>query len=527
MKILSNVFRVLIGIVFIFSGFVKVVDVLGVSYKFLDYFQVMGLEFLQPMALVFGILLSVAELMIGVSLLFNLLPKLGAWGNLLFMSIFFPLTFWIAIANPVQDCGCFGDALILSNWATFWKNVVIMFMTIIIFLNRKKFTPIFPAAFQWGALFVVGIAVFILSIFCLNHLPVIDFRPYRIGESIQEGMIVPESEKDNMPVYETFLTYENVDTGELTEFDLNNIPEGDNWEWRETDNKLVKHGYVPPIHDFTITTIPTPSASNEAVENIDSSVLYDISFHFEKDGKVEEFLVEELPNSDWSFVDLVSEEKVLPENVSLNYENNGEVISYTLFDLPNDDWSFVDAQYFNETIQIDESVSDLPEDVTDIVLADEDLSFYLVSYDIDKASYKNSDKINKIYEYCQANEIPFYALTASTEPLIDVYVDKTNAIYDFYNTDPITLKTIVRSNPGLVLVQHGVVLDKWHYNDIPNIDEFSEYTMAHSIEKQVVKSSNYYVLVLVLSLMLAFALLHLLVLYLKKKRIIIDRKSWN
>ncbi len=528
MKYISNFFRLAIGVVFVFSGFVKVVDPLGVQYKFIDYFLAMGLDFLQPTALVFGLLLSVAELMIGISLLFNLRPKIGAWGSLLFMSIFLPLTLWIAIANPVHDCGCFGDALVISNWATFWKNVVLMFMTVIIFFKRRDFKPTLPSSVQWLSLFVMaGVSVWI-GVFSIKHLPVVDFRPYRIGENIKEGMEIPESELDNVPEYEITLVYKNTETGEEKSFDVNNIPSEEEWEWVETQNKLIKEGYVPPIHDFSITTVPLQKPAEEPKEAIDPASLFEVKFVYEIDGGTSEFFIDELPGENWSFVELHSDKAIAPENIGLIYEKEGETSEFTLFDLPDDSWMFIDAMYYNETHVLDApSEEAVQEDITDLVLADPGYSFFLVSYDLKKASSKHADKINKIYDYAQANDIKFYCLTASTEPDILDFIEKTNAPYEFYNTDPITLKTIVRSNPGLVLIKEGTVLDKWHINDVPEIEELNRQLMAKSIENQVKRAERYYVNMLILALLFGFTLLYLIIQYLLRKRIIVDRESWK
>jgi uncharacterized membrane protein YphA (DoxX/SURF4 family) len=528
MKWISNFFRIIIGIVFVFSGFVKVVDPLGVQYKFVDYFLAMGLDFLQPMALTFGLLLSIAELMIGISLLFNLKPKLGAWGTLLFMAVFLPLTLWIAIANPVHDCGCFGDALVISNWATFWKNVGIMFMTIIVFLQRRKFKPTLPSSVQWLSLMVVaGFSVWI-GVYSIKHLPVLDFRPYRVGENISEGMSIPESEKENVSEYEITLIYENIETGETREFAVDEIPDESLWEWEETKNKLIKEGYVPPIHDFSITTVPLNIEPETVHEVIDPASLYEVKFVFEIAGDTQEFFIDELPNENWTFVELHSDKQVQAENIGLIYEKDGETAEFTLFDLPDDSWMFIDATYYNENSSISEvGFEDYPEDITDIVLADEGYSFFLVSHDLKKASMKNNDRINALFDYALANDINFYCLTASTESDILDYIEKTNANYDFYNTDPITLKTMVRSNPGLMLIKHGTVLNKWHMNDIPNVEAIDGQLMAQSIEKQVERGNKYYVLTIILALLFGFTALFLLIQYLLRKRIIVDRDTWN
>ncbi len=524
MKLLANVFRIVLGIVFVFSGFVKLVDPLGVQYKFVDYFLAMGLDFLQPSALFFGILMPVLEFLIGVLLLFNLKPKLGALGVLLFMSIFFPLTLWVAITNPVHDCGCFGDAIILSNWMTFWKSAVLIVMAIIVFTYRNKFKPMLPEALQWlSAVLVVGVAVW-LSFFSIKHLPIIDFRPYRIGENITEGMEIPESERNNVSEYKTTLIYKNTETDETQEFDLSDIPEGDEWQWLETKNKLIKEGYVPPIHDFSISSMPisgntrAKDIENEHVQ-FDSESLYEIDFQFENNGETETFFIDNLPTGDWVYAGLISDKNILAENIILTYEQNGETSEYTLFDIPDETWTFVEANYFNDTdFGVEEN--NMAEDITDLVLSDKGYSFLLVSYDIAKASMVNKEKINQLYDFATGNNIAFYCLTASSEEDVLKYIEKTGAMYSFYNVDAITLKTIVRSNPGLVLMKEGTILNKWSISDVPDVENFNRQLMGMSIERQVKKTNCYLSWMLGFALMLFFTLLFLVVKHLRRKRII-------
>ena len=143
MKLLRNICRILVGIVFIYSGFVKGVDPLGSDYKFTDYFNAFGMSWMGFSTLFFSFLLSMAEFLIGICLFLNIKIKTAAWGAILFMGFFTPLTLILAIKNPVTDCGCFGDALILTNWETFWKNIILLAMTLVIFYTRDKYKPIF------------------------------------------------------------------------------------------------------------------------------------------------------------------------------------------------------------------------------------------------------------------------------------------------------------------------------------------------------------------------------------------------
>jgi len=367
MKILNLISRIIVGIVFIFSGFVKAIDPLGSTYKFVDYFMAFNMEFFSVLAFPLAVVLSALEFTLGFSLIFNTFKKLTVWTVSVFMLFFTILTFVLAIYNPVTDCGCFGDAIILTNWQTFYKNLIIMVFVAILFINKDKFLSAMGHIKQWSYILLPFLVSIIISVYCYQNLPFIDFRPYKIGTHIPEKMIVP----DDAPraEYETILIYEK--DGVQKEFDLYNLPDS-TWKWVSTDNVLISEGYVPPIHDFTIQSL---------------------------DG----------------------------------------------------------------------------DDITDLILTDSKFTFLLIAYDLKSTSLKNIDKINAIANYAiNDGTINFLGLTASLPNDIDDFIEKSEAPYLFYNTDEITLKTIVRANPGLVLLKNGTILGKWHHKNIPTVKGFEE-----------------------------------------------------
>jgi len=383
MRKLNQLSRIILGLVFIFSGFVKAVDPLGSMYKFNDYFTAFDLEFLSVIALPLAILLSTVEFVIGFSLLYATKRKITAWVTLIFMSFFTILTLFLAIFNPVSDCGCFGDAIIMTNWETFWKNVVLMIFTIVIFVHRNKYEVQWKSINQWIAIAIPFIFSISLSLYCYFNLPILDFRPYHIGTHIPEKMIIPEDAPK--AEYETILLYEK--NGKVKEFTLENLPDS-TWQWVETKNELISEGYIPPIHDFSIQT----------------------------------------PNGN---------------------------------------------------------------DITDIVLNDTKFTFLMVAYDLNKTSTKNIDKINKLAEYCkESGKCNFICLTASVESVIQNFKDKTGAPYMFYASDEITLKTIVRANPGIVLIKKGTILDKWHHRNIPTIESMETMYLNNDKYKNERKGSE-------------------------------------
>ncbi|MDP4201552.1 MAG: DoxX family protein [Bacteroidota bacterium] len=360
-----RILRWLFGAVFVFSGFVKAIDPLGGSYKFQDYFAAMGLESLSAFALVLSVLLSALEMVIGLNLIAGIRLKETSWVALLFMLFMTGLTAWIYKANPVHDCGCFGDALVISNKATFYKNIVLLAMIIGILVLRKHHTTTLRPLSEWILVAFSFFSVMTLSHFNYHYLPMVDFRPYKIGANIPEGMKIP----DGAPKDEYTTTFIYAKNGVKKEFTLNNYPATDStWKFVDQKTVLVKEGYKPPIHDFSIQS-----------------------------------------------------------------SANGEI--------------------------------------TDIVLGNKGYSFLLVAYDLNKAATDRFEKINTIADYAKKNNYPFYCLTASTGSDVDDFVKRTGLKAEICNADPIMLKTTIRSNPGLILLHNGTVINHWPNGWLPSFDK--------------------------------------------------------
>lgn len=375
MNILRFFSRIIVGIVFLFSGFVKAIDPLGSAYKFDDYFTAFGMEWLQFISLPLSFFLSGAEFLIGVSLFLGVRLKAGSWASTVFMVFFTILTFFLAIFNPVTDCGCFGDALILTNWQTFYKNLIIIIPTLYIFTSIKKYPGLLQPIYEWLTLVVFGILILGISGYGFRHLPIFDFRPYKTGVFIPEQIEFP----DNAPVdeYESILVYEK--NGVQQKFTDKNYPwEDSTWTFVDAQHILIKKGYEPPIHDFTIET---------------------------QDG----------------------------------------------------------------------------DDISDLVLYDESFTFLFIAYDINKTKTKNIEKLNDLANYSINFGYRFIGLTSSLNDEIEQYKNQNNLVFEFYNTDETALKTIIRSNPGLLLLKDGVILNKWHFNDVPDVDEIGENLVSFSI----------------------------------------------
>ena len=362
----------LLAVVFTFSGFVKAVDPMGSFYKLQDYLAAFGLSSWFPPVLVMlgGIALAAAEFCTGVYLFFGIRRKISTTLALLLMTVMTPLTLYLAIADPVSDCGCFGDALVLTNWQTFGKNVVLLVASVSVFRWWRHIYRFLTLKIEWMVSLYTLLFVVVLSFYCLYTLPILDFRPYKIGADIKKGMEVPPGAKPS--VFETRFVLEK--DGERREFGLDDYPDS-TWTFVEARTELKEKGYEPPIHDFSMLEVES--------------------------GR----------------------------------------------------------------------------DITDSVLSSPGYTFLLVAHRIEEADDGYIDLINEIYDYSVEHGYGFYALTSSPVESIELWSDRTGAEYPFCLTDDITLKTIIRSNPGLLLLKGGVVLNKWSYNRLPD-----EYVLTGSLD---------------------------------------------
>ncbi len=364
MKIAKYVSRLIIGLVFIFSGTVKANDPLGFVYKLHDYFNAFNLNFLRNLSLLFVIILCTAEFIAGFSVLLNIRQKTGIWIVMILMIIFTPLTLFLAMTNPVADCGCFGDAIKLTNWQTFLKNVIILVPAIYLFITRNTIIPHSGVTREW-TITVITLTVFISFIFYnLTYLPIIDFLPYKTGTYIPDQMIVPEGKP--VDKYETTFIYEKE--GQQKEFTIEDYPAGDtSWKFIEQRSILVSKGYQPPVHDFSFYSLDGIDRTSEILES-DNFLMLMIS--------------KRLPKAD-------------PEKLEKGFEFG---------------------------------------------------------------------------QFCLKNQIGFFILTASGR---EEAVSFSKGMIICLG-DEVTLKTMVRADPGYILIKGGTIQGKWSWANLPDKETFKQ-----------------------------------------------------
>lgn len=261
-KMLARVCRVLFALTFVLSGFSKVIDPWGTSLKVSEYLSIYGLEFLDPAAMTFSIWMCGAELMMGLMLLFKVRIRLISIFALVSMCFFTALTLLSATVIPVEDCGCFGEALKLSPWATFFKNLVLLPMAVVVWWRYRPdkifaFKPLELAL----TVFFFSVSMYI-GYYCYVHLPLIDFLPYRVGVTIHEAMHASEKMEEEG---ETVLVYRNIASGEVREFKLDD-PEWQDagkWEWVDTHTSSDTPSVRPLVSEFALR-----NASGDVTEEV-------------------------------------------------------------------------------------------------------------------------------------------------------------------------------------------------------------------------------------------------------------------
>ncbi len=358
MKILRIISRLIVGGVFIFSSIAKGVDPLGTMYQIEDYLIAFNFDALLPLALPLSFLSVLLEFMVGIFLIFNLRTKITAWTLLIMMSGFTLLTLNDALFNMVSDCGCFGEAVKLTNWQSFGKNVVLMAFTVIIFLTRKQHRMYFKTEVQNIIGLLFGASFLLFSYYNYIHLPMIDFREWKVGNDMKQK---------GESVY--YLIYQNKETKEEKAYLANNLPWKDSlWvqQWEFKYNRIDNSKVVRP-HQLTISDFESNDHTKEIVEN-------------------------------------------------------------------------------NE------------------------YQFIVTSSNLSEADDMGMKKINQLY-HDLAEAYHFALLTASLESEVDTLLKHYNSDIPTYQSDDIDLKTMIRSNPGLMLMKDGIILDKWHFNDIPSVEE--------------------------------------------------------
>ena len=373
-----NLCRLALSLTLIFSGYVKAIDPLGTQYKIHDYLEALSVSQYFPDWSTLGasVCLSAMEFCLGIFLLFAIHRRVVSRLTLVLMSVMTIVSLWLWLSDPISDCGCFGDAIHLTNVETLAKNIVLLACSAIVSWQPLRMMRFISRSNQWIVINYTLLFVIASSVWCLYDLPLFDFRPYHVGADLRKGMEIPEGEEQ--PKFDTTFILEK--DGERREFTLDNYPDS---TWTFIDSKTVKisDGYIPPVHDFSISSVESG------------------------------------------------------------------------------------------------------EDITEEVIGDPGYTFLLISPRLEDASDKDFGEIDQIYEYCQDNGYRFICLTSSGTKGIERWRDITGAEYSFWQTDATTLKTIIRSNPGLLLLHDGRVIRKWSHNFLPPTSSLTGKLEENSLGK--------------------------------------------
>lgn len=392
------VVRLVLALTYLFSGVVKLIDPRGTQYKIEDYGAAFGVADLLPegLPLVLACVLAVMEFLMGIYLLYGIRRRLAAVVSICFMLVMTPLTLYLVVKNPVSDCGCFGDALVLTNWQTFVKNVVLLVFSCLALRYYKLMPRFVTRRNQWMVALYSFVFACIFMGYNLRRLPVIDFRPYHVGADIRQA-------------------------------------------WHDDQQNFGQF----------VTT-----------------------FIMEKDGVQKEFALEDYPDSTWTFID--------SRTVEVEASKHSGVGDLMIQD------------------------AESGEDLTEAILGNEGYTFLLVAPYLEKANDGVMGELLSLYDYCQETGYGFYCLTSSGEQAIRNWQEMTGAEYPFCLADAVVLKTIIRSNPGLVLLHDGKVVGKWPSTALPSPEELKQQTeqKASTLSNRIVGILSWYILPLILFLLI-------------------------
>ncbi|MHA4894438.1 BT_3928 family protein [Pedobacter sp. PWIIR3] len=377
MKAILNFFRVFVGVLFIFSGLIKANDTIGFGYKLEEYFDVFHMSFFSGYATAIAMILCILEIVLGALLLFGFWRKQVTSGLLAIIIFFTFLTFVSAFFKVVTSCGCFGDAIPLTPWQSFSKDLVLLVMILYIFIYKKDIHPITThPGWQSGLFSLVFTASLLFTQFTYNYLPVIDFLPYKVGANIPQLMSIPVGALPDE--YEITYNLTNKKTAEkkiLTdkEYLKTGIWKDNNWEIVGTpESRLVKAGYQPKIRDLKIMDASGTDYTKEIIENPYYSLI---------------------------------------------------IVAWNLKDTDEKAMSTLNALALNATEQFN---------------------------------------------------IRTVLLTANSAQDADAFSKRMKLFMEVFYADAVPLKSMVRANPGIMLLKNGVVVNKWHYHNAPSFDDLSK-----------------------------------------------------
>jgi uncharacterized membrane protein YphA (DoxX/SURF4 family) len=276
MNLLRAIARLIIGLTFIFSGFVKIIDPVGGGLIIGEYFKIIGIGSFPFLYQTMGVALSATELLLGISVLLGLKMKISCRVVLVFMTGFTLLTLVLAIFNPIHECGCFGEALILTNWQTFLKNVFLLIFALVLYFQRDNFIPIAPRNWEWGFMGVYAVLVILLSVYSYKHLPLIDFMDYNVGADIKEKLSMSRSSEG--PTLETTLIYKK--DGKVREFTINELPDS-TWTFVDSRTKTTSSEPLEGVINFAISDREGNYVTDSLI-SIDGPLFITSVYNFEK-----------------------------------------------------------------------------------------------------------------------------------------------------------------------------------------------------------------------------------------------------